>query len=1404
MQGRCGNCGAYQEFPDVPGGEEGELFCTECGERLTSPAAEVEPSAAEDAGKDSASAPASALSEVPRPTVDLQGPASALVPGLLDQESGEAPAPAGPLPGSPDDISTVRAPVPVPPKVAYDDSPTDVQIRAPAEIGDEPPVLPEEAKPTVNMASPLESLPDSLHHDDDPGDAEGVEEAVAAAGLAVPPPDMAADQAGDVGLPGQPPTSTPTGTEIEPARVAIPPPSAPAGAEISPAPPDRTPPGTEAAGPGYKTATGTDVAWPVMPDAPQQPAAPAAAAPPEPGPADEAPQPGRRLPMSERPTAVPGRLFLDEQGRPQFVAPADATAEGDTGAAAEQPGGEIGRGSVSRVLLVRDDQLGRDIAVKEPQSPELLEAFLCGTRILGRLEHPSILPVLGLAQRPDGRHFCTMPVIRGRSLAQVLNGCRSLSDRLKLLRPFVTVCQALAHAHSRGVVHRDVNPHHIMLGEHGEVVLMGWGRARARGESDFQAREMSLEVQGLMEGHAGEAGAGSSRGEPAYMSPEQAGGDIGGLDESSDVWSLGAVLYELITGRPPYYGSDPHEVFLEVLREPVPPIDTAMSEGVPTDLAAICEKALSRSRSGRYANAAEMARDLESFLNGDWVRAFEHSKRGRGERLVWLWRTFRIPIVATSAAVLLLLVLGLWRHFAVVGQRDDALAAEAKAAAERDRALEAEREMVAERDRTAESERRARKYLASDLLQKAREAEETHERFVARTYASAALANAELSGARSLLASLSLGLRPRLMWHDQPSAVCRALDYSSEDRIACASGNRVLIWDAKTGVETMRLSGHRGEVRAVAFSPDGRILASGGKDQTVRVWDVTSGDGWARLTGHGKPVTAVAFSPDGKTLASAGGDRTVRIWDLTSSEQVLALQGHDKAVNAVAFSPDGGQVASAGDDRTVRIWDLSSKNPVRLLLGHDKAVAAITFAPDGKHLASGGGDKSVRFWDLTTGESTARVLGQHDGAVAAVALSPDGKTLASSGRDGAVRFWNVESGKALTPVVRHEARIRSIAFSADGQRIVSASDDGGVRISEAGSGAALARLGGSVAPVRVAAFTPDGKKLIAGRGDGAIMRKGLDAEHGSAMRLASIARDLRFLALSADGTRAAGDDGRRVQVWDLSSGESLIRLPARARAAAFSQDGELLALAAFDRSVRVWDLVVEKEIASLKGAGKPITCLVFSRKGRLLVAGSEDGSARLWNLASRGKSSRHEIEDAQITAAAFSPDNRWIALGTDRQGVRLWYLRRDRAYGPLPGLEGEVTALGYSPDGRQLAAGTAAGEQFLWETPSGKTNGRLKLIGRLARHDRAVTTLDFSPDSKLLATGSADSTVRYWRLSGASEFRDLPETGAAGIELLAADERDFGLKLMGPRIVVDPALFATRFEFVEKEQAGAK
>jgi WD40 repeat protein/transcriptional regulator with XRE-family HTH domain len=594
------------------------------------------------------------------------------------------------------------------------------------------------------------------------------------------------------------------------------------------------------------------------------------------------------------------------------------------------------------------------------------------------------------------------------------------------------------------------------------------------------------------------------------------------------------------------------------------------------------------------------------------------------------------------------------------------------------------------------------------------------------------------------------------------------------------------------------LTAHTDMVSEVAFSRDGRYLASAGYDATVWVWDLRTGTSRA-LNGHADAVSGVAFSADGQQLASSSHDRTVRVWNVATGES-LALKGHDEQVSAVAFAPKRHQVASAGSDGTIRIWDLDTGRS-RTLTGPSGTVLTVAYNPDGRQLAGAGTDKAIRIWDLDTGRS--RTLGSHQDKVTSVAYSPDGH-LASASRDRTVRVWDLATGGSHS-LKGHEDTVSAVAYSPRGDRLVSASHDRKVRVWDVGTWRSYS-LDGHTSDVYAVAFSSDMRRLASAGYEGTVrvwdLATGrshiLEGHHNDVYsvaysrnghHLASAGRDstVRVWDLATGDVRVlkghteavygvayspderslatSGSDGT-VRIWDLATGvpRTLADHDVKIHSVVHSRDGRLLAGAGYDRTVRVWNVTTGQEQA-LTGHTDKVHAVAFSPDGRHLASAGYDGTVRVWEHAS-GRSRTLEGHTDRVHAVAFSSDQRHLASASRDGTVRVWDLSTGEA-SVLKGHDGQVHAVAFSPDRRHLASAGSDRTVRVWDLIDGTSH-------RLTGHTNAVYAVAYTGDGHHLASAAGDGTVRVWANAGLTPAAAIALIcGSLGRDLTPAERRTY-------------------------------
>ncbi len=998
---------------------------------------------------------------------------------------------------------------------------------------------------------------------------------------------------------------------------------------------------------------------------------------------------------------------------------------------------EIHRGGQGIVFEALQQSTHRTVAIKlllegRYASRSHLKRFEREIDLVAQFRHPNIITIFDSGTMADGQPYCVMDYVQGKPLRDYTRANKlSLEQTLQL---FATVCGAVQYAHQKGVIHRDLKPSNILVDVDGSPKVLDFGLARQLTSSADSAVTVSQEVIGTL----------------PYMSPEQAWGNPDDVDTRTDIYALGVILYELLTGDFPYpvKGRLP-EVVQHIVEAPPARLDqrwTVESGVAPRmtgrsrdstcplddDVQTIVLKALAKERERRYQSVAEFARDLHHYLAGEPIEARGSSGWYRLRKTMQRYRT------ALVVAVAFVIVLGV-------------------ALVVTTRALE-------------ETERQRGIAVWNNQLANVAAAD-------------GALRLRDVGEARARLERIPDDLRG-WAWHylygrlDRSAAVLRGhksdvlgVAISSDGRLA-ASGSAdgtVRLWEVVSGSPIDSLPSRGGGVRALSFSPDGARIAWGGQEQRLVVWNLIDRSSDLTVTCPER-IQCLAFDAAGERLAVGLYDGSLQLWDLSASELAWQRpQAHGRTVWGIAFGHDGRKLFTSGDDARLRAWDADTGDSIGELLRHHVELRALAVHPVRDRVACGTLDGLVLIVDVAGGGDPVELAG-HGGPVLSVAFHPDGGLLVSASDDRTIRLWDAETREELDVLVGHEGAVLTTATSSDGSLLVSGSSDCTVRFWHAAPSDAIPTLRGHVDAVDSLAFTSDSKTLAASGRDCAITLWDVASARQTGATL-SHPRNITRMTLSADGGYIlAGDEAGMLSMWDSTTGQQTETWCAHDRgitAIAASSNEHMFATASADGSVRLWDAAARSSRLVLDVAEDTIASLAFSPDGLHLAAGSAQGWIRVWDVGSVDARLAIHAHEESVLAIAFAPASSMLASASVDGTIALHDSASGEPCRRLRGHASDVRSIAFSPDGRFLVSGSKDLTLKLWHVESGDC------VLTIRAHSEPVTAVAFSPDGQWIASASEDGAIRLWGPRRQLSVKDVIESSALGTE--AQDLVDEGL-----------------------------
>jgi WD40 repeat protein len=994
---------------------------------------------------------------------------------------------------------------------------------------------------------------------------------------------------------------------------------------------------------------------------------------------------------------------------------------------------EISRGGMGVVFKARQISLSRLVAVKLISAGtlatlELVKRFKAEAEAAASLAHPNIVPIYEIGEH-QGQHYFSMGLIEGPNLRSAISSFKLGPNPERAVRLATTVASAVHYAHQRGVLHRDIKPSNILLDAAGEPHLTDFGLAKLIEKESTLTRTNAV------------------LGTPAYISPEQARGDTKEVTTAADVYGVGAVLYEMLTGSAPFAGGTSLETIRQVL-EQEPRRPSACDPRIDRDLETICLKCLEKEPGKRYSSAAGLASDLERWLRHEPIMARRSSPRERLEK----WVRRRPASAALGAAALLLLILvaigspiAAWR---INRARQLAQARELQA----HRAVYIANMNLAQQAWDQTKVGRVRQILQDTASSPSRDFE---------WYYWQSQTHLELKTLRGHLGPIG------------------TVAFTPDGRFLTTSADSTAkIWLVESGRELFTLAGHTALIWSGAFSPDAHWVATASWDGTAKVWDAANGQLRHTLRGHNGGVWAVTFSPDSQRIVTGGDDGTAKVW-LAATGQELQTLNPNYGINCVAFSPDGRRIVTGGDDAGGTVWEADSGRELFALHGHKGSIVSVAFPPDGRQIVTGSYDCTARVWDAVDGRPLFTLDG-HRGDVNSVAFSPDGQRILTGSSDTTAKVWDAATGRELFTLHGHDDVVACVAFSADARQIATGSIDLTAKIWDAAGSRESMALTGHDGGVASVAFSPDAQRIVSGGRDQTV--RVWDAATGRLLlSFPHHSGWVRSVAFSLNGREiATGSDDSTIKLWDAATGQELLKLDGHGRvwSVAFSPDGRRILAGGDDRTAHVWDTTSHRELLALKGHSGGIRTVACSPDGRRIITSSADRTAKVWDAATGQELLTMRGHRGAVWSAAFSLDGKWIVTGSEDQTARVWDAATARESLTLKGHTGGVRSAAFSRNGRRIITGSDDSTARVWDAESGGE------VLTLKGNTEAVRSVDASFDGKRIVTGGADKSVRIWAAASESQVATWEREERTAAEDLA--------KLKSARVVSAESTRAVR------------
>ncbi len=988
---------------------------------------------------------------------------------------------------------------------------------------------------------------------------------------------------------------------------------------------------------------------------------------------------------------------------------------------------EIRSGGMGTVWKATQSSSNRVVAIKmilggfSAKSTDHMR-FMAESVAMASVKHSNVLEVLEFGNA-NGRPFLAMEYLPGGSLADRIQEQNRL-DQKTASHLLIKICNGVQAAHDLGIVHRDLKPENILFDNEGEPKVIDFGLAK---QLEVSVNTVSHVVLGT----------------PCYMAPEQAEGKSRFVGPEADVYALGVILYECLTGTLPFKG-DNHLHILRMVSETTPESPRVHVPSLPRDIDRICLKCLAKDPNERYRSCRELAEDLQRFNEGKPVLARRSKPWGR----IWFWARKNRVLAATAASALFLLLIS---SVGFAGLSIWALTERNNARTKESQATQSEAHAVSQQN-MAESQ-------------------------------------VYIGNVQRALSEWKYG-RPQTARDRLEACPFEKRDWEHDFVNTTVRANQVV------------LEGHTAEVQSIAYSPDGKWIASGSDDQAIKIWDAAQGTLVKTLVGNSGFVRSVSFSGDGSTLAGATTDGMINIYDVRTwnlkrqvegpsdhvgpfffrksialdplgkivavgmmqsgvilfsntetGKQTNMLQYKTDHINQIAYSTDGKRLIAGMDKNTVVIWDIQTNKILHdLIIGGRDATKCVCFSMDGKNFAAGGDDTMVRIWDTATGKLT-HVLNGHSDTVTSVAISPDGKWLASGSDDHTIRIWNVETGDLARVLKGHGDVLRGVVFSPDGGKLASASWDKTVRIWDYLMDQGNRTLNIGAKKSRDVSLSRDGKLIAAAMDDGFV--KIWSGKKNHILTKTNKAKSNNHICgtdFNPNGNRiVAGGADALLYIWDTNTQQLIHTLTghqATVQACYHTPDGKRIISGSDDKTIKIWDAETGIELKSLDLHKGPVLGLNVSADGKWFASASADKTVKIWDAGDYSlKWDLGQNHTHTVRCVAFSNDGKRVVTGDTNKTIRIWDMNNGKLLRTLKGHIDGITRVDFSPDGKRIISSSFDNSLKLWDALTGAE------ILTLAQHTASVRSAKYSHDGKIIASVGDDGKLVLWDGSHRGELQ---------------------------------------------------